>query len=116
MKTRHARDLVRKRTRLISRLPDMREVLRGSLVERYRRCGRSNCHCVRSGDRGHGPAYYLVVTLGLGKTLQIYVPREDKEDVARWVKNFKVVRETMEEISTLNRELLKKGRPMKRRG
>lgn len=100
----------RRRDRLLSRLPDLDKVLRGSLVTRYRRCGRPNCHCAREGDPGHGPAYYLMVTLAPGETVQIYVPKEQKQEVEAWIDNFRRVRETLEKISTVNRELLKQGK------
>ena len=101
---------LRRRERLLRTLPDLRAILRGSLVERYRRCGRPNCRCARKGDPGHGPAWYLMVTLGPGKTVQVYVPREQKEQVERWIENFRMARETLEEISTVNRGLLKEGK------
>lgn len=96
--------------RLLRQLPDLRQVLRGSLVTRYRRCGRNNCHCAIEGDPGHGPAYYLMVTVAPGRTLQVYVPKEHKTAVEGWIKNFQVTREKLERISTLNRELLKRGK------
>lgn len=101
---------VRQRERLRSLLPNLEEVLRGSLVTRYRRCGHPNCHCARKGDRQHGPSYYLMVTIAPGKTVQIYIPKEQKRDVEVWVKNFRRAREILERISTANRELLKQGR------
>ena len=97
------------RDRLLAKLPDLRQVLRGSLVTRYRRCGRAGCHCAARGERGHGPAYYLMVTVAPGQTLQIYVRREHKTAVEGWIENFRLAREKLEEISTLNRELLKRG-------
>ena len=105
--------MIRKRDRLITQLPDLREVLRGSLVTRYRRCGRPNCHCARGGDPGHGPAYYLVVTVAQGETVQIYVPGEQKEEGESWVENFKRAKQTLEEISLVNRTLLKQGKLFK---
>lgn len=103
------RRAVAARERLLAQLPDLRQVLRGSLVTRYRRCGRASCHCAAKGERGHGPAYYLMVTVAPGQTLQIYVPREHKTAVEGWIENFRLARERLEEISTLNRELLKQG-------
>jgi hypothetical protein len=100
----------RRRERLLRRLPDLQKILRGSLVERYRRCGRANCHCARRGDPGHGPAYYLVVTIGPGRTAQVYVPPAQKQQVQRWLENFRTARQTLEEISTINRGLLKEGK------
>ena len=101
---------LRARERLLARLPDLREVLRGSLVTRYRRCGRQGCHCAQEDDRGHGPAYYLMVTLAAGQTIQVYVPQNYRKQVERWLKNFRRARETLEAVSTLNRSLLKQGR------
>ena len=66
---------------LLKGLPDLGEILRGSLVTRFRRCGKGGCHCARESDPGHGPAYYLVVTVGRGKTVQVYVPKNRKEQV-----------------------------------
>lgn len=100
----------RQRDRLLSRLPDLDKVLRGSLVTRYRRCGRANCHCALAGDPGHGPAYYLMVTLAPGETVQIYVPKEHKQEVEAWIDNFRRARETLEGISAVNRKLLKQGK------
>ena len=100
----------RKRDQLLGQVPDLREVLRGSLVERYRRCGRPNCRCARPGEPGHGPAYYLMVTVAAGKTVQVYVPKEHKDQVARWVENFQRLLQTLEEVSALNRQLLKEGK------
>lgn len=98
------------RERLLGQLPDLRQVLRGSLVTRYRRCGRRNCHCANEGDPGHGPAYYLMVTVAAGRTVQVYVPKEHKAVVESWIRNFQMARDKLERISTLNRELLKRGK------
>lgn len=99
----------RRRERLLEQLPDLREILRGSLVKRYRRCGRPGCHCARKGDRGHGPAYYLVVTLRPGETVQVYVPGEHKKEVEAWLKNFRRARKMLDAISTVNRKMLREG-------
>jgi len=50
-----------------------------------------------------------VVTVGRGKTVQVYVPREHKENVERWIANFRLARQRLEEISALNRALLREG-------
>ena len=102
------------RGRFLARLPDLREVLRGSLVKRFRRCGRGSCHCAEEGDPGHGPAYFLMVTLAPGKTIQVYVPAEHKKAVQMWIKNFQQARRILEKVSTVNRGLLKRGKLFKR--
>jgi len=99
----------RRRARLLAALPDLGEVLRGSLVTRYRRCGKASCRCAREGDPGHGPAHYLMVTVAPGRTVTVYVPERDRERVETLLGNFRRAREILEEISTLNRARLKEG-------
>jgi len=100
---------VEQRELLLEDLPDLRKILRGSLVARFRRCGKRGCHCAQEGDPGHGPAYYLVVTVRPGKTVQVYVAKDRKERVEHWIANFVQARQRLEEISSLNRELLREG-------
>jgi hypothetical protein len=49
--------LRKRRHRLVGGLPPLEQILRGSLIETYKRCGRPNCHCVDG--PGHGPKRYL---------------------------------------------------------
>jgi hypothetical protein len=106
MKKKTATALKRQRERLVLRFPDLRRVLRGSLVERYRKCGKSGCHCVEG--KGHGPAHYLSVTLSPGKTRSYYVPEEQRKRIARYLGNYRKLRELVEQITTVNRELLER--------
>jgi len=99
--------LKRRRARLAFRLPDAEHLLRGSLVERYKKCGRMGCHC--TDDIGHGPAYYLSVTLAPGKTRSYYVPPQLKSRVSRYLRNHRKLRELVKEITELNQELLAQG-------
>jgi hypothetical protein len=39
----------------------------GSLVERYRRCGKPSCRCAKPGEPGHGPSLSLTHLIS-GKT------------------------------------------------
>ncbi len=99
--------LKRRRARLASRLPDVEQLLRGSLVERYKKCGKASCHC--ADDVGHGPAYYLSVTLAPGKTRSYYVPPQLKSRVSQYLRNHHKLRELLKEIIGLNQELLEQG-------
>lgn len=47
----------------------------GSLVERYRSCGKPGCHCGRPGAKGHGPSWSLTHAQG-GKTVTHIIPAE----------------------------------------
>lgn len=96
--------LRRKRARFLKQLPALDQIVRGSLFERTRRCGTPSCHCA-SGE-GHTSAY-LGVTLAPGKTVQVTVPRELVSVVRTWTDNYARLWKLLEEISAINRELLR---------
>jgi hypothetical protein len=97
-------------------LPPLGEVLRGSLMERYMTCGNPDCKCAR-GER-HGPVWYLSVTLDQSHRTGRTVPPEQIDQVRRWIANYHQVKERLEKISDINRELLRrqksKTKPKKR--
>jgi len=107
---------LRKRREGLSKLvPPLSEVLRGSLMERYLTCGNPECKCAR-GER-HGPVWYLSVTLDQSHRSGSTVPADQVEQVRRWIGNYHQVKEQIEKISDINRELLrrqKRRRPAKR--
>jgi hypothetical protein len=57
----------------------LRPLMRGSLVERLRRCGRANCACATDPSRRHG-GKFLTVQLG-GHTHALHVRPEDEARV-----------------------------------
>ncbi len=89
-------------------LPPVEETLRGSLVERYLTCGNPACKCAR-GER-HGPVWYLTVTLGPGRTTGGIVAAEQLDQVRGWIGNYRQVKAHLEDISAINRELLRRAR------
>ena len=105
--------LRQRRQGLANQLPPVTETLRGSLVERYVTCGNPACKCAR-GER-HGPVWYLTVTLGPGKTTGGIVASDKVEQVRRWVQNYQKVKDHLEKISAINRELLRRERDKRRR-
>ena len=77
--------------------------MRGSLRRRYIRCGKPGCHC-RQG-KGHGPFWCLSVTLGVGRTKDITIAPEDYEIARHFVDNYKRMKDVLEKVSSLNRQL-----------
>jgi hypothetical protein len=106
--------LRQRRQGLVQLLPPVGEILRGSLVERYVTCGNASCKCTR-GQR-HGPVWYLTVTLGPGRTTGGVIPAEQLPQVRHWIENYQKVREHLEKISEINRELLRRQRQRHRGG
>ena len=100
--------LQRRRKGLLQLLPPLDETLRGSLLERYVTCGNPDCKCAR-GER-HGPIWYLTVTLGPGRTTGSILTANQAERVRTWIQNYHSVKERLEKISDINRELLRRER------
>lgn len=96
--------LEQRRERLLGALPPLEQVLRASLFQRHRRCGKAGCHCAKG--KGH-PAFYLSVSFAGGKTSQVSLP-EDLVPVARdWIRNYDRLWQFIEDVSAINRELLR---------
>jgi Family of unknown function (DUF6788) len=99
--------LEQKRQRVLQKVPELTEMARGRIVERYLRCGQPNCRCKKPGEQGHGPYHYLVVTVGPGKSRTQLLSRGQLRRVRRWTDNFKRLRQALEQITELNYEILK---------
>ena len=96
--------LLERRAKEASSLPPFSEIVRGSVLTRYRRCGNPTCHCART--KGHGPAHYLQVALH-GKTEQILLSEEMLLVAQRWVENYRRWWDALEKVSEVNRRLLR---------
>lgn len=111
---RRRRDL-RERLRALSLAP----LMRGSLVERLRRCGRSNCACAHDPSRRHG-GKFLTVQLD-GRTHALHVRPEDETRVRAaidaYARLWGLINElTACELSDLKREARERRRARRRRG
>ena len=94
------------RQALLRQLPPLQAVLRGSLIERYKRCGKPGCKCARG--PGHGPKYYLSVSFPGLRPQMDYVPQESYAQASEFLANYHRVRQILEEICEINRELLRR--------
>jgi len=104
--------LRKRREGLTKLLPPLGEILRGSLMERYLTCGNPDCRCAR-GER-HGPVWYLSVTLDQSHRSGSTVPAEHVEQVRRWIENYHRVKQHLEKICEINRELLRRQKNQKK--
>ena len=94
----------RKRSRLMEKVVGNLDMVQGSVVEKYIRCGRGNCRCQEG--KGHGPFYYLSFREN-GKTKLIYIPEDEVPRVVEQVEQFKRFKQAGSQISKLNREILR---------
>jgi hypothetical protein len=95
------------REELVRAMPPLEQIIRGSLSETYKRCGRSNCHC-NSGP-GHGPKRYLSTVARTGEPpLLGYVPNATYPQVGKFFANYRQLQEMLNEICAINAELLRR--------
>ena len=98
--------LQKRRDALLRQLPPLQAILRGSLIERYKSCGKPGCKC--ADGPGHGPKYYLSVSYPGVRPQMDYVPQESYTQTAEFLANYHRVREILEAICEINRELLRR--------
>lgn len=104
-----ARVLRRRRRKLPDQLPPLHPLLRGSLIERYKRCGNPRCHCQQG--RGHGPKFYLSVSYPKSRPRMIYVPEAYLPKVRESLAHYSRAGELLKEICAINLELLRRREP-----
>src|SRR3972149_2031228 len=91
--------LVQRRADLKAQVVQVGDLRPGSLVERYRRCGKPGCHCAGRGSDGHGPSWSLTREVA-GKTGTRVIPPEavarTREQIAEYRRFRGLVRELIE--------------------
>jgi hypothetical protein len=90
--------------RLLARLPEARDILRGSLLQRTirHRTGCPKC------DRGEGhPVAVLAVGYPGGVIRQISLPPEQVAGVRRGLANYRKLKAALEKICELNQQMLR---------
>lgn len=78
-------------------------MLRGTLLQRKRVCGKPSCRCTRGQKH---ESLYLVISEA-GRTRQLYVPKEWEATVRQWVQGYRQAQELLEEISRLHWDKVK---------
>jgi hypothetical protein len=71
-------------------------LMRGTILERTRACGKPTCRCARGGPKHR--AVYLMLSQN-GKLRQLYVPAAWEERVRQWVDNHHALRGLLAELS-----------------
>ena len=106
MENQPAAALRKRRKPSCANCPRSKAILRGSLIERYKRCGKPGCKC--ADGPGHGPKYYLSVSYPGLRPQMDYVPQESYAQTAEFLANYHRAREILEAICEINRELLRR--------
>ncbi len=93
---------------LLSQIKIRPDSVRASLVERFSRCGKANCHCHHGGDK-HGPFFYLTQCLAVGKVNKFLLKSPAQQQSAHnAIEHYRQLQEQLEELSQINAELLRR--------
>lgn len=92
------------RDRLRHQLTQTQDMRQGTLSERFRRCGKPNCHCAQEGARGHGPSFSLTRSIE-GKTLTRIIPATQVPLAREQLVEFQKFRELSRQLLEVSEKL-----------
>lgn len=97
--------LERKRNSLLKKLAVSEPFIDGSVVKVSRRCGNKNCKCAVRGEKHE--SFYLQYQ-EKGATKGIYIPVDFEEEVFKWSKEWKKVKEIVHEICRIQKSIIRR--------
>lgn len=97
--------LTRKRDGLIKQLAGIGPFVDGSIAKVKRRCGNKNCKCYLKGEKHE--SYYLMYK-AKGVTKAVYIPVDMEDTVREWNDNYKILKDTVAEISRIDKEIIRR--------
>jgi hypothetical protein len=90
-------ELERRQGELKAQLSNVQDMRRGSLVARYRKCGKARCCCANEHHAGHGPSLSLTWQ-DEGKTRTKIIPVEAAERTKAQIAEFRRFRRLCREL------------------
>ena len=98
-------DLLAHQTQLVATFHATPNILRGSVVSRFTRCGKASCHCARGGS-GHPHSY--LSTRPAGRTQMDYIPVAWLAGVRSQVETYRQWQQTGITLTAINQELFRR--------
>ncbi len=96
--------LDKKRSRLLQKLEQHADFVRGSLTDVCATCNRAKCICEKKTD---GRTYRLTYKDAQQKTKTVYVPKRHRQRLLKKIANYKSTRKIIEDLNSVNVEILK---------
>ena len=85
-----------------------RYIIRGTIITRYQRCGKSNCKCQRDVKKRHGP-YYYYTRKEKGKTVGRVYNRKEAMIILQYLKDYNEAIRIIRRISRLSEYIILRG-------
>ena len=99
--------LKKKRQQLIDEINAIEgKILRGSVIESYKKCGKPGCKCEHG--KGHGPKYSMTINFPKRRPENDYIRLEQITLVKEYVTNYQLLKDLIEEICIINRIIIKR--------
>ena len=95
------RELEKKRARFLNALLESQPVLKGSLLNLKRPCGRGSCRC----EKGKLHRQMIISSKKKGKTKFVYVRKEDQKVIQKYADNRKRFQKTRKEITSAEKKI-----------
>lgn len=86
---------------LLDQLASLSDFRAGTLVGRYRKCGKPGCRCAREGVRGHGPSWSLTRSVA-GKTVTKIIAAAAVDTTERQIAEYHRFQHTVGELVETN--------------
>lgn len=97
--------LIQRRDELKAEIAGIGDMRPGSLIPRFRKCGKPNCHCASETSPGHGPSWSLTREIN-GKTITKVIPPGAAVEITRQqINEFKRFRELSRELIDVSDKL-----------
>jgi len=103
MRQRQRESLERRRAALLDQLRSLPNLMRGTVYQRQRKCGRASCTCASGGPRH--PGVQLTVNVR-GRTRTRYVRREERAGLEEMLGAYRRLWKLVEELTEVNLALL----------
>lgn len=88
--------LEKRRNEIRTELASIGDLRPGSLMPRYRKCGKPNCHCATE-EKGHGPSWSLTRQVG-GKTVTRIIPPSAVAQTQEQIAEYRRLRQLTKEL------------------
>jgi len=98
-------ELTRRRNEIRAELAEIGDMRPGTLIPRFRKCGKANCHCAKDGSLGHGPSWALTWKVEGKTTAQIIPEGPAVEFTKEHIAEFRRFRELSRKLIELNEKL-----------
>ena len=96
--------LEKEKIKLLSKIKSLDDIIKGSIYEMKRFCGKKNCRCIKTNT----PHKSLFLSFRYnGKTNLIPIKKEQIPEIKKKIRNYKELKKAIDKLAMINANLLK---------